>query len=109
MNHTLLLSQVNATSSHIKPISFIQTDSNNHDWEKMDILTSVKSWFEDRQFEQLIKIACDDCKSDELPIVLQHDFKPFIVIDTKPQKTVSRKKRSVNCSSGSNECCRDSI
>jgi TGF-beta receptor len=109
MNHTLLLSEVNATSNHLTPLSFMQTDSNNHDWEKMDIVTSVKMWTENRQLQHLIRLACDDCKSELLPITLHHDFKPFIVIDTKPQKSITRKKRSINCSPGTNECCRDSL
>ena len=109
MNHTLLLSEVNSTRNGIKPISFIQTNSNNHDWEKMDIEASIKVWLQNREMEHLIQITCDDCKSDEIPILTYHDYKPFIVIDTKPQKAINRKRRSTNCSPNSNECCRDSL
>lgn len=109
MNHTLLLSEVNSTSNYLTPISYMQTDTNNHDWEKMDIETFVKVKIENRQLSHLIRLTCDNCKNDELPITLHHDFKPFIVIQTKPQKSTTRRKRSIECSPGTNECCRDSL
>lgn len=75
----------------------------------MDITTSVKMWTENRRLEHLVRLTCDDCKSDELPISMHNDFKPFIVIDTIPPNAVSRKRRSINCSPDSKECCRDSL
>ena len=44
-----------------------------------------------------------------MPISLHQDRKPFIVIDTLPQRTISRQSRNVNCAAGSTECCREKL
>lgn len=108
MNHNILLSEAHAGT--LKPITFAKTNHDNHDWEKIDIATSVKKWVESRQLEIMIHITCDGCTTaDFLPISLQNDSKPFIVIDTIPQRTLSRRRRNINCGPGSTECCKDSI
>lgn len=108
MNHTILLSDAE-DSGTLKPITFAKTNAENHDWEKIDIATTMKVWVESGPLEHLLHITCDGCTSDTLPISMHNDTKPFIVIDTIPQRTISRRRRNLNCGPGSTECCRDSI
>lgn len=108
VNHNILLSEAHAGT--LKPITFATTNPDNHDWEKIDIAISLKKWVESRQLDSMIHITCDGCTAAEfLPISLHNDTKPFIVIDTIPQRTLTRRRRNINCGPGSSECCRDSL
>lgn len=114
MNQTFLLSEIahwghNKNFTKSKPVTIREIDQSSAGWEKIDIAWPVKNWVEYHDLSHTIQIACDTCSSRQLPIALDSDRKPFIVIDTFPQRTVSRKQRSANCDPGSTECCRDSL
>jgi TGF-beta receptor len=114
MNHTFLLSEVgfwgaNTKFVKSKPLAIAEVDQNVGGWEKIDIVWPVKNWADNHDLEHTVQIACETCSSKTLPISSFHEHKPFIVIDTFPQRTVNRKRRSVNCGPGSSECCRDSL
>lgn len=108
-NHTILLSDADESEGKLNPITFTKTNPLNRDWEKIDIANTMKVWLEKGSLEHMIHITCDDCSSSNLPISTQNDTKPFIVIDTIPQKSISRQRRNVNCNPQSTECCRDSL
>ncbi|KAG5676805.1 hypothetical protein PVAND_006613 [Polypedilum vanderplanki] len=114
MNHTFLLSEVgfwgaNTKFIKSKPLAITEIDENNSGWEKIDIELPVKNWVEFDSLTHTVQISCETCISKTLPISLYHDHKPFIVIDTFPQRTFARQKRNQNCGPGSTECCRDSL
>lgn len=113
MNQTFLLSEIGHWGSNLnftkaKPIVIREVDQRD-EWEKIDIAWPVKNWVEFHDLSHTIQVACETCSSSHLPISLHHDQKPFIVIDTFPQRTISRPARNVNCGPGSSECCRDSL
>lgn len=113
MNQTFLLSEIGHWGSNLnftkaKPIVIREVDQRD-EWEKIDIAWPVKNWVEFHDLSHTIQVACETCSSSHLPISMHHDQKPFIVIDTFPQRTLSRPSRSVNCGPGSSECCRDSL
>lgn len=113
MKQTLMLSEIghwgsNRNFTKAKPIAIREVDQDEA-WEKIDIAWPVKNWVEYHELSHTIHIACETCSARHLPISLHNDRKPFIVIDTFPQRTVSRQTRSINCGPNSSECCRDSL
>lgn len=91
------------------PIASAEVNVNEGGWEKIDIAWPVKNWVEYHDYQHTIQVSCQSCAPNTMPISLNHDNKPFIVIDTYPQRTLNRKRKSVTCSPGSTECCRDSL
>jgi TGF-beta receptor, other len=113
MKQTFLLSEIGHWGSNLnftkaKPIA-ISEFNHGDDWEKIDIAWPVKNWVEYQDLSHTIQLICETCSGGKLPISNHNDHKPFIVIDTFPQQTVSRQARNVNCGPDSSECCRDSL
>lgn len=113
MKQTFLLSEIGHWGSNLnftkaKPIAISEFDD-GEEWEKIDIAWPVKNWVEYHDLSHTIQLICETCSGFKLPISNHNDHKPFIVIDTFPQRTVSRQARSVNCGPDSSECCRDSL
>jgi len=92
-----------------KPIAIREIDQSDEGWEKIDIAWPVRNWAEFHDLSHIIQIACETCSDRKMPISSHKDRKPFIVIDTFPQRTVNRQQRNANCGPGSSECCRDSL
>lgn len=114
MKQTFLLSEIGHWGSNLnftkaKPLAIREIDQGDEAWEKIDIAWPVKNWVEYHDLAHTIQIACETCSARNLPVSMHNDRKPFIVIDTFPQRTVNRQARSVNCGPGSSECCRDSL
>lgn len=114
MNHTFLLSEVGfwGTSKKFiksKTLAISEIEQDNKGWEKIDLGWPFKSWIEYHELEHTIQVACETCSTKSLPISLHPDHKPFIVINTFPQRNLNRQRRSVNCGPTSTECCRDSL
>lgn len=114
MKQTFLLSEIGHWGSNLnftkaKPIAIREIGLNEETWEKIDIAWPVKNWVEYHDLSHTIQVTCETCSSSNMPISMHNDRKPFIVIDTFPQRTISRQARSVNCGPGSSECCRDSL
>lgn len=137
LKQTFLLSEIGHWGSNLnftkaKPIAIREIDQTDEAWEKIgehwkinihenkyligylwrlltDIAWPVKNWVDHHDLSHTIQVACETCSSSNLPISTHNDRKPFIVIDTFPQRTISRQSRSLNCGPGSSECCRDSL
>lgn len=114
MKQTFLLSEIghwgdNLNFTRAKPIAIREIDQHDESWEKIDIAWPVKNWVEFHDLSHTIQVACETCNSGNLPVSIHNDRKPFIVIDTFPQRTISRPSRNANCGPGSTECCRDSL
>lgn len=110
---TFLLSEIGHWGSNLnftkaKPIAISEFDDGEQ-WEKIDIAWPVKNWVEYHEFSHTIQLICETCSGGKSPISNHNDHKPFIVIDTFPQRSVSRQSRNVNCGPGSSECCKDSL
>ena len=114
MKQTFLLSEIghwgaNLNFTKAKPIAIREVDQSDESWEKIDVAWPVKNWVEFHDLSHTIQVACETCSTKHLPISMHSDRKPFIVIDTFPQRTISRQARSANCGLGSTECCRDAL
>jgi TGF-beta receptor, other len=114
MSHTFLLSEVDFWSESTnyiksKALAITEMEQNEVGWEKIDIEWPVKNWVEFHSLEHAIEISCETCNLNKIPLSLEHDHKPFIVINTFPQRSLNRQARSVNCGFSSTECCRDSV
>lgn len=59
----------------------------------------------------IIDISCNTCeKHPSLDLFsLDHDYRPFIVINTHTNRPMKRQRRSINCSAGVSECCREKL
>lgn len=59
----------------------------------------------------VIDISCNTCEKH--PTVdlfsLDYGYRPFIVVNTTSSQTIKRQRRSINCSPGVSECCRDKL
>jgi TGF-beta receptor, other len=113
MTQTFLLSEIgnwgfNLNFTKAKPIA-ISEFKHGEEWEKIDIAWPVKNWVEYHELTHTIQLICETCSGGKLPISNHNDHKPFIVIDTFPQRSLSRQARNVNCGPDSSECCRDSL
>lgn len=40
---------------------------------------------------------------------MDHDYRPFIVVNTHTNRPMKRQRRSINCSAGVSECCREKL
>ncbi|XP_055857717.1 inhibin beta B chain [Episyrphus balteatus] len=94
----------------VKPIA-IQSVDVQEGWMKIDIEWPIKRWFGIHELSHLIHISCDSCeiKTADSLISTEKDYRPFIMIDTQNRRRVSRQKRSVNCTNGVTECCREKL
>ncbi|KAH8244123.1 hypothetical protein KR026_000009 [Drosophila bipectinata] len=89
----------------------IQSVDAQDEWMKIDIEWPIKRWIGSHELSHLIHITCESCdvSSMEEIISVDKDYRPFIMIDTQSRRTKSRQKRSINCSSGVTECCREQL
>ncbi|KAH8283510.1 hypothetical protein KR018_004633 [Drosophila ironensis] len=89
----------------------IQSVDAQEEWMKIDIEWPIKRWIGSHELSHLIHITCESCdvSSIEEIISVDKDYRPFIMIDTQNRRTKSRQKRSINCSSGVTECCREQL
>jgi hypothetical protein len=93
-----------------KPLAIKEIDQKEEAWEKIDIDWPVKNWVKYNDLSHLLLLECPSCNGKNMPISMeQKDRKPFIVIETFPQRTINRATRNVNCGPGSSECCRDQL
>lgn len=81
------------------------------EWVKIDIAWKIKNWIEENDFEHVIDISCNTCEKHPSMDMLSLDqgYRPFIVINTHPSRKIKRQRRSVNCSPGVTECCREKL
>lgn len=81
------------------------------EWVKIDIAWKVKNWIEENDLEHVIDISCNTCEKHPSMDMLSLDqgYRPFIVINTHPSRKIKRQRRSVNCSPGVTECCREKL
>lgn len=116
LKQTIVVSEVEQgghTSKYlpkVKPIA-IQSVDVHEDWMKIDIEWPIKRWFGIHELSHLIHISCQSCevKNADSLISTEKDYRPFIMIDTQNRRRVSRQKRSVNCTNGVTECCREKL
>ncbi|KAK9890116.1 hypothetical protein WA026_008926 [Henosepilachna vigintioctopunctata] len=98
-----------------KPIA-IQETSLTENWLSIDVTYVIKNWLEYKfSLTHAIHITCKTCGMDKnkSPISFHTKLKPFLVIYTYSQrrrvKDHRRSKRSFDCSSSANECCREKL
>ncbi|XP_068140225.1 inhibin beta A chain [Drosophila tropicalis] len=89
----------------------IQSVDVQDEWMKIDIEWPIKRWFGSHDLSHLIQITCESCDISNMEemISVDKDYRPFIMIDTQNRRSKSRQKRSINCSSGVTECCREKL
>lgn len=80
-------------------------------WVQIDFTYPIKNWIEHNNLYHVIEILCNTCeKHPTLDLFsLDHGYRPFIVVNTTSSQGLKRQRRSVNCSAGMSECCRDKI
>lgn len=78
---------------------------------KIDIAWSIQNWIKYNHLNHIIDISCNTCeKHPSLDLFsLDHDYRPFIVINTHTNRPMKRQRRSINCSAGVSECCREKL
>ncbi|KAH8410021.1 hypothetical protein KR009_004228 [Drosophila setifemur] len=112
---TIVISEVEQqTNSKYLPVAktiAIQSVDVQEEWMKIDIEWPIKRWIGSHELSHLIQITCESCdvSSIEEIISVNKDYRPFIMIDTQNRRSKSRQKRSINCSSGVTECCREQL
>lgn len=81
------------------------------DWVKIDIGWRIMNWIKYNDLYHVIGITCNTCeKHPSLDLFsLDNDYKPFIVVNTHPSRKIKRQRRSINCSPGVTECCREKL
>ncbi|XP_034667936.1 inhibin beta A chain [Drosophila subobscura] len=89
----------------------IQSVDVQDEWMKIDIEWPIKRWIGSHELSHLIQITCESCDISDMEeiISVDKDYRPFIMIDTQNRRSKSRQKRSINCSSGVTECCREQL
>ncbi|EDW87441.1 growth/differentiation factor 8 [Drosophila yakuba] len=89
----------------------IQSVNVQDEWMKIDIEWPIKHWISGHELSHLIQITCGGCDVSDMEeiISVDKDYRPFIVIDMQNRRRKSRQKRSINCSSGMTECCREHL
>ncbi|KAH8279764.1 hypothetical protein KR054_004684 [Drosophila jambulina] len=89
----------------------LQSVNEQDEWMKIDIEWPIKRWIGDHDLSHLIQITCTGCEVADMEeiISVDKDYRPFIMIDMQNRRRKSRQKRSVNCSSGMTECCREHL
>lgn len=79
-------------------------------WGKIDFTWSIRNWMKYKNLYHIIDISCNTCEKH--PTVdlfsLDYGYRPFIVVNTTSQ-TIKRQRRSINCTPGVSECCRDKL
>lgn len=80
-------------------------------WGKIDFTWSIRNWVKYQNLYHVIDISCNTCEKH--PTVdlfsLDYGYRPFIVVNTTSSQTIKRQRRSINCSPGVSECCRDKL
>ena len=78
-------------------------------WVKIEVAGVITKWIENDELSHLIQITCHECERHEsLQLLsLDDDFRPFIVVNTFPNRKIKRQRRNINCHAGSTECCRE--
>uniref|UniRef100_D3TM35 Activin-like protein at 23B n=1 Tax=Glossina morsitans morsitans TaxID=37546 RepID=D3TM35_GLOMM len=94
----------------IKTIA-IQSVNVHDEWLKIDIEWPIKRWFGNHDLSHLIQITCQLCDigSMEQMISTNKAYRPFIMVDTQNRRRLVRQKRSINCTDGVTECCREKL
>ncbi|XP_017047624.1 LOW QUALITY PROTEIN: inhibin beta A chain [Drosophila ficusphila] len=94
-----------------KTIAIQSVNAQDDEWMKIDIEWPIKHWMSGHELSHLIQISCGGCDVTDMEelISVDKDYRPFIVIDMQNRRRKSRQKRSVNCSSGMTECCREHL
>lgn len=116
LKQTIVVSEVEQGSHNskylpkVKPIA-IQSVDVQEGWMKIDIEWPIKRWFGIHELSHLIHVSCQSCeiKTPDGLLSTDKDYRPFIMIDTQNRRRVSRQKRSVNCTNGVTECCREKL
>lgn len=112
--HSFLIGEVETWDSKDiytqKPFA-IQETNVTEEWVKIDIAWKIKNWIEENDLEHVIDISCNTCEKHPSMDMLSLDqgYRPFIVINTHPSRKIKRQRRSVNCSPGVTECCREKL
>ncbi|XP_059470712.1 inhibin beta A chain [Neocloeon triangulifer] len=70
---------------------------------KLDV---VDTWVNKSQLHQKIQIECTTCQGKGQ---LREDQLPFLVISTRSLSAPQRVRRSINCTPGIKECCRENL
>ncbi|XP_016954975.1 inhibin beta A chain [Drosophila biarmipes] len=89
----------------------IQSVNVQDEWMKIDIEWPIKHWMSGHELSHLIQITCGGCEVSDMEEIISadKDYRPFIMIDMQNRRRKSRQKRSINCSSGMTECCREHL
>uniref|UniRef100_A0A1A9X484 TGF-beta family profile domain-containing protein n=1 Tax=Glossina brevipalpis TaxID=37001 RepID=A0A1A9X484_9MUSC len=94
----------------IKTIA-IQSVNVQDEWLKIDIEWPIKRWFGNHDLSHLIQITCQLCDIGSMEQIVSTDkaYRPFIMVDTQNRRRQIRQKRSINCTDGVTECCREKL
>ncbi|XP_031629954.1 growth/differentiation factor 8 [Contarinia nasturtii] len=93
-----------------KPFAIHYANS-SEGWGKIDFTWSIRNWIKYKNLFHVIDISCNTCEKH--PTVdlfsLDYGYRPFIVVNTTSSQTIKRKRRSIDCSPGVSQCCRDKL
>lgn len=80
-------------------------------WISFNITDRARKWLVAEVHEHTIKISCSTCSKDihDSPFDSVGEQQPFIVFNMANGKRRRRNRRSLNCTPGIKECCRESL
>lgn len=91
-----------------------KTSNCSEAWVKIKIEGKMEHWFigdDVNDTQHIIEVRCATCEPHPSISLLRldHDYRPFIVVNTYSGRPMRRPKRNINCSATTTSCCRDSL
>lgn len=81
------------------------------EWVKIDVGFQMQKWIKQNNLTHIMDISCNTC--DDHPSLdlfsLDHDYRPFIVVNTHTNRPLKRQRRNIDCAAGISECCREKL
>ncbi|XP_061401057.1 growth/differentiation factor 8 [Musca vetustissima] len=102
------------TTSNRKPsvkTIAVQSIDVQDEWMKIDIEWPIKRWYGKHDLSHLIQITCQSCDMAAMEHIISTDmdYRPFIIVNTQSRRRQTRQKRTINCTHGVTECCREKL
>ncbi|XP_005178229.1 growth/differentiation factor 8 [Musca domestica] len=105
--------QQDTTTNRIPSVKTIAVQSIDvqDEWMKIDIEWPIKRWYGKHDLSHLIQITCQSCDMAAMEHIISTDmdYRPFIIVNTQSRRRQTRQKRTINCTHGVTECCREKL
>lgn len=80
-------------------------------WVTINIAWQMETWIKNNDFNHVIHITCNTCDKHKNLDLFSVDIglRPFIVVNMHARRHAKRHRRSINCSAGVKDCCREEL